>query len=477
VSPAFPLDSNCAASMALVDWVCANGGLISGVEIRDTPHGGRGIFATRELAPGEQVIRLPRHLLVTGDAARAEPCVAAVLRDAAADGVDESIGELAACDPDVTAMVLFLMAERIRVESGVPRRKYGGEPRKDWSLWIRSLPGKLLSPCTVDEDVLATRLEDTYLLPFAFRVRDELQTLYDAFIVPYAIEKHPESFPEDETTFELFLWAFSVTESRAFDLTKTVRESSAACPNPGETADDDGTDDGSSSEEDVTLTVLTPFADMMNHSCHDSDVTVVADACHPEGEDRTADSKGFQMRVKSRPVAAGEQLFISYGALDNSMLLLHYGFATPGNPHDKIPLQLTEPEDLGEEENLKKAMLLGLACNGKLGLQHDLTAADPLPALLLATLRLLLLDDVDADTVTFRTDFYSMVSPQNEASVLNLLGEILKPFCVPERAMRVAEPGTAGAAFEENCDIFMGGKREIIDLAQERLKALKDRAT
>lgn len=37
-------------------------------------------------------------------------------------------------------------------------------------------------------------------------------------------------------------------------------------------------------------------------------------------------------------VAAGEELFLSYGALGNDFLLLDYGFIVENNPHDTCQL-------------------------------------------------------------------------------------------------------------------------------------------
>lgn len=45
----------------------------------------------------------------------------------------------------------------------------------------------------------------------------------------------------------------------------------------------------------------------------------------------------------ARSVAAGEEVFVSYGAKSNAELLLFYGFALSGNPYDDMPLSLELP--------------------------------------------------------------------------------------------------------------------------------------
>ena len=37
-----------------------------------------------------------------------------------------------------------------------------------------------------------------------------------------------------------------------------------------------------------------------------------------------------------------EQVFINYGAHDNTKLLLEYGFIVPHNPHNSVPVELGE---------------------------------------------------------------------------------------------------------------------------------------
>lgn len=445
---------------------------MSGVEIRDLPDGSRGLFATRALATDEKIILLPQRLLVTGDVARASPAVASVLRDAKADGVTESFEVLAACKPDETAIVLFLMAERIRMEStgsaAGEDNETGGEI--DWGMWMRSLPTDFVTPCTVDEEMVEERLDGSYLFEFVFKVRSELLSLYQDWVVPYAFEKNSQYFPKKSMSLELFLWAHACVESRSFGLPGSARVVSKTGCTDEKSKDESETRDDLSvdSMPGDSMTVITPFADMTNHSCHHDGVNIVADSWWPEvAEEGGTAPPGFQMYV-ARPVSAGEELFISYEDHDNAMLLLHYGFAVSGNPHDKIPLTLDEPET-----SLKLVMLLGLACERKLGLQHDLTMADPLPLNLLATMRLLQLEGEDAEACTFRTNFYEPISVKNEETALNLLEGMIRQFQIPELPPRTAAAGTGLAAFEEFCDVCVQGKGAIVDSALARLERLR----
>ncbi len=50
-------------------------------------------------------------------------------------------------------------------------------------------------------------------------------------------------------------------------------------------------------------------------------------------------TNSFRLRA-FRPCSAGDQCFLSYGAIPNLKLLLFYGFALPNNPHDIVSITL-----------------------------------------------------------------------------------------------------------------------------------------
>eukprot|EP00466_Bigelowiella_natans_P010044 jgi/Bigna1/142128/aug1.67_g16836 len=77
-----------------------------------------------------------------------------------------------------------------------------------------------------------------------------------------------------------------------------------------------------------------PIADMPNHD-------VVPDA----GWTFDTSSKAFVMSAK-RPLAAGKQVFISYGRKPNCDLLLHYGFCLASNLRDSVQIDV----QLGKSE-------------------------------------------------------------------------------------------------------------------------------
>ena len=49
------------------------------------------------------------------------------------------------------------------------------------------------------------------------------------------------------------------------------------------------------------------------------------------------------MYTATQPIAAGDELLVSYGAHDNATLLKHYGFVPRGpNPHDRVAVALDD---------------------------------------------------------------------------------------------------------------------------------------
>ncbi|WIA21504.1 hypothetical protein OEZ85_000708 [Tetradesmus obliquus] len=73
------------------------------------------------------------------------------------------------------------------------------------------------------------------------------------------------------------------------------------------------------------LTLMVPYADLANHSFDNNSTFCMA-----------RDAKSFQLQ-SLRPLAAGEELTISYGATKpNAECLRDYGFVVPGNPCDRV---------------------------------------------------------------------------------------------------------------------------------------------
>lgn len=471
------VDSDCASSIlnaashqldseavsfasVLASWVVRHGGSINGVEAGTaSTGGGNGIFASRDLEAGDVILALPARLVLTERVAGADKDVAAVMEAAGKDGLYETLGELSASDVGNILLVLFLMKERVRAARG-----------KDsfWAEYVRALPSEFWTPLGAEGKVREW-LKKLEVGAFVEKVREELLVLWREFFVPYAIERFPEVWPAELVDFDMFFWAFSASETRSFAMTTRVWEEGEA--DDGVQGEDEVSDDSDA----LPITSMTPFLDFMNHSCANSGVNVTADGWFPPGVERIVENKGLYMHVK-KPVKKGEQLFISYGQLDNSTLLAHHGFAVRKNPADKITLILEEPEDIDRGTGLKRVMLMALVDG--VGFDYELTVHEPLPRELLASLRILYLSARDLEDVTFRNDFFNPLSVENERVVLKVLDDMLRLLAnLPGSLPRTAGASSGQRLFEEFCDIYLSSRRNIISRSIGKVDALKKKSS
>lgn len=78
--------------------------------------------------------------------------------------------------------------------------------------------------------------------------------------------------------------------------------------------------------KDEPTLALAPFLDLLNHSCSASTGLYI----------KNTDAGPLYQLYTTVPFAKYEQIFISYGALDNVKLLTEYGFFLPDNKHDFV---------------------------------------------------------------------------------------------------------------------------------------------
>ena len=77
---------------------------------------------------------------------------------------------------------------------------------------------------------------------------------------------------------------------------------------------------------------MVPMADMLNHEAGVSSL---------DDFEFSSDADAFVLK-SSNGVGAGQEVTISYGALDNMHLLQYYGFALPNNPDDFVEISMEE---------------------------------------------------------------------------------------------------------------------------------------
>ena len=161
-------------------------------------------------------------------------------------------------------------------------------PSSKWRAYLDLLPDGLETPLFWSE-------EETKMLAgtdIAERIGGEqVQRDFDTIVAPF-MRAHGDVFREDVHTFQLFRLAGSIIMAYAF------------------------------TDEESGEIKISPMADMLNHV-----------------PDHNAQLFEQDMRT-IRPVAAGEELFNTYGPLGNADLLRRYGFTVESNPHDFVALDL-----------------------------------------------------------------------------------------------------------------------------------------
>nr|GEW25394.1 muniscin C-terminal mu homology domain-containing protein [Tanacetum cinerariifolium] len=174
-------------------------------------------------------------------------------------------------------------------------------------------------------------LDGTLLLEEIVQAKEHLRFQYDG-LVPSLCKEYPDIFPPELYTWDEFLWACELWYSNSMKIMFN---------------------DGK------LRTCLIPIAGFLNHSKSPH-------IMHYGRVDSITNSLKFPL---SRPCAAGEQCYLSYGNLSSSHLITFYGFLPKGdNPYDVIPLAL-------DFKDLQRRIISSIvnSCNaGKSLVEHEL---------------------------------------------------------------------------------------------------------
>ena len=302
-NPSRPETAEEASWRAFQDWLTTQGCVCDAVELYEES-GLRGIRATRDLKVGDEVLRVPRSIILD-EAMAAEGPVGALWR-----GVPEV--ELPAY-AKIALQVLY--EQRLGTQSHVapyiallptPSQLSGYAPAATWK----------------DEELALT--ECGKLVGDAQRLR-RLQRDGDGHpaLEPAALaEKWRElSFPGQPPTPEDVAWAVTVVTSRAYG---------AEDPSRGGTR----------------LSLLLPMVDMANH-------------VHPPPTVKGLEEDGQSFVVLAKTaIKRSEQVFLTYGGLPNFMLLLQFGFVLPGAASDLGLVDCTSLVGTGLEAGGERAEAL-----------------------------------------------------------------------------------------------------------------------
>jgi len=347
------------------NWLKNNGVVFPKLQIANfTDSTGRGVVTTKKVDENETVISVPKNLLINVDVARSHPTLGPIFEDLHFN--------------DDTILFLFVIYEKENQNSF-------------WRPFYDTLPSYFTTSLHYTATELM-ELEGTNLFDETLQTKQQLQAFRD-YLFPELSNQFPDIFPETTFSWENFLWARSLLDSRAIQL----------------------------KIDGVIKSNLVPMADMINHHTHAQISSRFFDQ----------DASCFKM-VSSCSIPANNQIYLHYGALQNWELALYYGFIIPNNVYDSLHIgfDLEQQQEEGEQEeqekinNKKEEMSLlqmsklQLLSNNHLSPDSHFLCKNHIPSKIFATLRVILLPPNEFNPFI---DIWNPINRANEESVLQTL--------------------------------------------------------
>jgi len=305
-----------------MDWVSSSGGTVDAVRLADCGGGLRGLKATRDLARGDEIIRIPRKIII--DVARAEA--------SAVSGVWRQHDGASAIPGYMKIALAVLYEQRRGAESDVlpylemlpsiQDFERDGGPAAMWSdeeLAVTEC-GKLI-------DAAKRRREQSYGDGHPALTSDALATSWKELNLPGAAPSADE-----------LSWTVSAVTSRAYGVGRPV---SGSPPNSG----------------------LVPVVDMANH-----------DGRYPQHTAKGLEEDGESFVVlATEAIKRNAQVHLAYGDLSNLDLLTQYGFVLPelGSPSDIALVDCANVIEHASERDGGRIKIAEVAADGLLMCEAD----------------------------------------------------------------------------------------------------------
>lgn len=249
----------------------------------------RGVRTTRSLKPGEEVLRIPRELILDEDAADVSP-----------------IGQLwggAARDVPLPAhmRLALLVLHESRLGEQSRHAEYCAMLPSQQDFEEQGGPASLWSDAELEECQCSKLCAD------AAHKRRNLEAQLEALGLPGRWEEL--QLPGDPPDVADVSWAVAAVTSRAYGATPSA--------------------------EIAPQSMMIPMVDMANH-------------VHPPHTVKGLSDDGSEFIIVARePIKRGEQLFLSYGPLPSLTLLLQFGFVLHRNANDFGLVDCTALLELG----------------------------------------------------------------------------------------------------------------------------------
>lgn len=269
---------------------------------------GRGVFSTRTVDANDVLIELPFRSLITLATLQTDAEFCAFL----SPGLQKLTKKLS-----IQSLLALYVVHRQHISGGT-------------DVYVSSIPTAFTQPifCTKSELMVLPETLFERVHQQNEDVRKTLAILSEALGDAQCPCCSAAYFPTIFTTAN-FKWAFFAVNSRSVYIdAAAVLRCCEASQQPSISA----------VLRDKPNTALAPFLDLLNHSDR-------IDAQQPEllwtGKGATTSTMRYALRTQHtmRPY---EQIYISYGPLDNVRLLLEYGFVLPANRHDCVRISIED---------------------------------------------------------------------------------------------------------------------------------------
>eukprot|EP01134_Creolimax_fragrantissima_P004287 CFRG4287T1 len=411
----------------LFSWGKALGSRPCDVKIEETAYGGRCLSCTSPKAVGDIIISVPSQILITAKRVAEQH----VQINAVIQNVPE---ELTSGAVSLTLM-LFLISEKNAGADSL------------YQEYLTSIPKEYTTPFYVTDSDVNALLEGSPLQYIYSMVKEELESNWK--VLCETIKKFSELTPP---TWEEFIWAYHVVESRSFTTMIDGEETN----------------------------VLVPIVDMADH--HPTEGKRVTKQYNPETE-------CFEVRATA-PFSVGDQLYLQYGQIQNWQLVLYYGFALLDNVYDTYEVCLDLPSDDTPADAMRRSLLLTVGENtGKLAIQNNLSLASDgslsVAPTLLPTLRLLTADAELLGKMTVKNlescVMDASMSTERETRICDSLIAMFKatldsyPTSLEEDVAQLNGPTNLQLTpFENACIVYRIGQKKILIATLAWVGELKD---
>lgn len=284
---------------------------------------GRGLYAKQNLSEHDFIIELPYQCMISYVTLESDEAFRNLFL----------LDELQQATSSVTfqsLLALFLCQQKALQESS------------EWIAYLRTVPESFTNPyfCPIRElnflpDCLLEQVVEQNRM-----IKSNFQSLL-TFLKPVAHEMF---------TLENFKCAYFVCNSRSVFIDSKSLEPLVDQPIFKEVL------------SDTPNMALAPFLDLLNHSdqaktlsqlSHHEKSIAINSAKMKTGET----SLLYQLQTK-RSIKKFEQIFINYGAFNNTKLLLEYGFIVPGNSMDFLEISLDEINEYIKSHSELRTLLI-----------------------------------------------------------------------------------------------------------------------